>query len=263
MPSGRMEKYMIEIKFKDNHETADIAGLTIAEARAMYKSDFGIRDKTVALLNGRQVSAAEEVTTALNDDDKLVFKTARGSKVAYMVGALLLALAITGGIFAFGFTSASATISTSAANADFATVTANTSHLPTWTARGMARTATGNGTLFNISTNASGYTGDFAATVSIVNVNDLVKVYRNLTLCIEVRDSSNNTVDINNDNVADSSDFTLLTLENSAVVLNIKQAAPGVYTVMLKNGYFICNAAKNTWTASSGTPQLYCELAQK
>jgi hypothetical protein len=254
---------MIEIKFKDNHETADIAGRTIAEARAMYRSDFGIRDKAVALLNGKRVSTAEEVTTTLNDDDKLVFKAAGVSKVAYMVGALLLALAITGGVFAFGFISSGATISASAASADFATVTANTSSLPTWTARGLAKTPTGSGSLFDISTNASGYTGDFVATVYLANIDDLVKVYRNLTLCIEVRDSANNLVDINNDNVADISDFTLLTLENSTVVLNIKQAGPGVYTVMLKNGYFICNTAKNTWSSSISTPKLYCELAQK
>jgi LysM repeat protein len=254
---------MIELRYKNNYETADIAGCTVAEVRAMYKSDFGIAVKAVAILNGKRVSAAAELSSTLNDADKLVFKAAGVNKAAFIVGALLLAIAITGGIFAYGFTNATATIKATVKEVDFASVTANTSSLPQWTARGMQKNQTGSGTLFDISTNASGYTGDFVATVSLANAGDLIKVYRTLSLSIEVRDSGNNLMDINDDGVANNSDYTLLTLENGVVKLNIKQAAANVYTVKLRNGYYKCNAKKSSWSSSLATPLLYCDISQK
>lgn len=263
MSSGRTEKHVIEIKIKDNHEAADIAGHSIAEARGLYKAELGIADKAVAVLNGRKIGSAAETLTILKDNDNLEFKTAKGHKAMYLVGALLLAMAVTGGVFAFGYTNATATINAITQEVNFADVTANTSSTPTWTAHGMQKNQTGSGTLFDVNTGASGYTGDFVATVSLANIDDLTKIYRNLTLSIEVRDSANNLVDINSDNISDNSDYTILTLENSAVTLNIKQAAPGIYTILLRNGYFICNVGKISWTSSDGTPVLYCELAQR
>ncbi|OGO00220.1 MAG: hypothetical protein A2Y90_04710 [Chloroflexi bacterium RBG_13_52_12] len=254
---------MIEIRYKDNLEASDVAGRTIAEARTLYKTDFNIADKAAAFLNGKKVMPAGEATTILNDKDTLVFKASRGNRAIYMVAALLLAMAITGGIFAYGFNSATATINATIANSDFVIVTANTSSTPSWTSHGLHKSQTGSGTLFDIDTASPGYTGDFSATISLANSGDLSSVYRNLTLSLEVRDSGNNLVDINGDNTADSSDFTLLTLENSTVTVSINQAAPDVYTVILKNGYYICNAGNISWTASSRTPMLYCEVAQK
>ena len=254
---------MIEIKFRGNYEVTELAGHTVAEARGLYKAEFGIADKAVAVLNGKNITAAVEAAVLLKNNDNLEFKTVRGHKAFYLVGALLLAMGITGGVFAFGFTNSSATISTVMANSDFATVTANTSSTPTWTARGLQKNPTGSGTLFDINTQTSGYTGDFVATVSIANLGDLVKVYHNLTLEIEMRDSCNNLVDINGDGIANANDFTLLTLDNSKVSFTIKQVVPNIYTVKLKNGYYVCNAGKSTWASGAGTPLLYCELAQR
>jgi hypothetical protein len=254
---------MIELGYKDNHETADLTGCTIAEAREMYKEDFGIPSKAMAVLNGKKVRPADEINIVLDDDDTLVFQKAGLNKTAVMVGALLLAMAISGSVFAFGYINAGTNLNVTMVNADFATVSANTSLTPNWTVMGMAKTGTGNGTLFDISTIKSGYTGDFVATVSLVNAAELVKIYRNLTLVIKVVDSANNTVDINEDNIADSRDFTLITLENAKAELNIQQPAAGQYTVLLKSGYFISNVYKNTWDASFATPQLFCEVAQR
>ena len=47
--------------------------------------------------------------TVLNDDDKLTFAKSRSTGV-YLIGALLLALAITGGVFAAGFINATTTL---------------------------------------------------------------------------------------------------------------------------------------------------------
>lgn len=254
---------MIELKYKDNCTTADLAGCTIAEARAQYRADFGIADRALALLNGKRVRPADEINIVLNDDDVLAFQKAGFSKTAVMVGALVLAMVITGSVFAFGYINASTNLNVTLQDADFVTVTSNTSNSPNWTVMGMLKSSTGNGTLFDISTAVSGYTGDFVATVTLTNVDELVKIYRNLTLVIKVVDSANNTMDINEDNVADSRDFTLITLENAAAVLNIKQAAAGQYTVLLKNGYYIANVHTGNWANYNGTPQLFCEVAQR
>jgi hypothetical protein len=254
---------MIEIGYKDNHDIADLAGCTIAEARETYKENFGIASKASAVLNGRKIRPADEINVVLDDDDTLLFQKAGLNKSAIMIGAMLLAMVITGSIFAFGYINASSNLNVTMVNADFASVSANTSHTPSWTVLGMAKIATGNGTLFDIDTNKSGYTGDFVATVSLVNAADLAKIYRNLTLVIKVVDSANNTIDINEDNAADSRDFTLITLENAKAILPIRQATPGQYTVMLKSGYFISNAHENSWDVASATPQLFCEVAQR
>jgi hypothetical protein len=254
---------MIEIGYKENLTAADLDGCTIAEAREQFKEDLGIPHKTFAVLNGKTVRRDDEINVVLNDEDRLHFQKAGLNKSAVMVGALILAMVISGSVFAFGYINASTSLNVTTVNADFATVSANTSHTPSWTVMGMAKMATGNGTLFDISTNASGYTGDFVATVSMVNVDQLVKIYRNLTLTIEVRDGANNLIDINEDNVVDSHDFTLITLENAQALLNIKQAAPGVYTVLLKSGYFISNVHTSAWTAQMAEPQFFCEVAQR
>jgi hypothetical protein len=254
---------MIEIKYKGNSEFTGTPGHTIAEARELCQKELNITQKAIAVLNGKKIGAPLEAVTVLNDNDNLEFKAAGGQKKFYLVGAILLAMAVTGGIFAYGFTNANTTINATIANSDFATVSANISSPVSWSTRGMERASIGSGTLFDINTLTSGFPGDFSATVSLTNVGDLVTVYRNLSLAIELRDSSNNLVDINGDNVTDGNDYTLLTLDNGSVALNVKQNTTDVYTVLLKGGYFVCNAQKNGGSGADGTPILYCELAQR
>jgi hypothetical protein len=254
---------MTEIRYKANFEVADITGRSIADAREQFKTEFGIADKAAAFLNGKKVNRAAETAATLGDKDTLVFKASGINNLFYLVGAMILAMAISGGVFAYGFLNDTATINATISNSDFASVTANTSSSPLWNPNGMQRTATGTGTLFDIDTATSGYAGDFLATISLSNSNDLIKVYRNLALYLEVRDSSNNLVDINEDGIADSADYTLLTLENNSVTLSIAQVAADVYTVFLKGGYYSCNAYTASWTDDDATPMLYCELAQK
>jgi hypothetical protein len=254
---------MIEIRYQDDYESAEIAGQTIAEARELYSEYLDIPEKAMAYLNGQKVKASEEAETVLCDDDRLVFNVPRRNRVPYLVGALLLAMAVTGGIFAYGWMNTTTTINATISNYNFADVTANTSSMPSWTARGMETNQTGPGTLFDIDTSSSNYTGDFVATVSLANVNKLSKIYRALSLTIEVRDSLDNIVDINTDGNADSKDFTILTLKNGSVDLNITQAAADTYTVKIKSGYYTCNAYNSDWGVGNGTPELYCEVSQK
>ena len=92
---------MVEIRYGDYHEAADLAGLSVAEAREQLKDELGIPKKANAKLNGRKVSGKLESETCLYDEDKLTFTETRSNRGVFLAGALLLALAITGGLFAF------------------------------------------------------------------------------------------------------------------------------------------------------------------
>ena len=116
---------MVEIRYGEQIEVTDLAGQTIGEAREHYKSAFGIPDKAKAKLNGSKVKPSAEIDTVLNDDDQVTFAVPR-SRTPFLIGALLLALAATGGMFAFGFLNANLTLSATT-HTDFASVTTNTS----------------------------------------------------------------------------------------------------------------------------------------
>jgi hypothetical protein len=253
---------MIEIKYKDNLEVAEMAGQTVAEAREQYRKDFNLTAKTVAFLNGKKLNAAAETGTILNDDDRLQFKANSNHRVAFLVGALALAILITGSVFAYGFTNATVTLSATTSSTNYADVSANTTDPVTWVARGMVKGQTGDGTLFDVNTAASGYTGDLSVSVILANADQLIKVYRMLTLVLEVRDSAGNLMDINGDSLVNASDISLLTMENGSATLYIKQSTASVYTIKVKNGSFICNLNAG-WSAGDAAPMLYCEVAQR
>ena len=254
---------MLEIRYQDNFESAEIAGQTIAEARELYKGTFDIPDKARAELNGEMVKVADETETVLCDDDRLAFILPRRSRATYLVGALLLAMAFTLGAFAYGYTFDNVTLDGTMSDENFVDVTANTSSTPTWTARGMETRTISPGTLFDIDTTSSNYTGDFVATVAFANANKLVKIYRSLVLSLEVRDSLGNVMDINADGNADSNDITVLTLNNSSVEFIIAQNTADVYTIQIVSGYYVCNAYGSSWGAGYGTPELFCEVVQR
>ena len=112
---------MVEIRYGENFEVADLAGLTVGEAREQFRAEFGIPDKARAKLNGQKVKESTEPDTILNDDDKVSFAVSR-SKGPFLVGALLLALALTGGVFAYGFINASTTLTATISDSNFADV---------------------------------------------------------------------------------------------------------------------------------------------
>jgi len=85
---------MVEIRYGDQYEITDLAGQTVGEAREQFKAEFGIPDKAQAKLNGSKVKTNTEIDTVLYDDDKLTFAVSRG-KTPFLIGALLLALAVT------------------------------------------------------------------------------------------------------------------------------------------------------------------------
>ncbi len=260
---------MVEIRYGDQCEVTDLAGQTVGEAREQFRDGLGIPDKARAKLNGNKVRGHLEPDTVLNDDDTLTFAVAK-SKGAYMVGALLLALACTGGVFAYGFINATTTLNATIQDSNFADVSVSpeAGNL-TWTGYGFFKGRVG-GTpsgIFDVSTNTSEYDGDLVITVGLGNADDLAKYYRVLSLQLELVDASDNsTIDINENGGADAdTDWVLLSLSNGTVDMfpNGAAAADGEMTVRVKKGFYITHVFPGSWGSYSPDPQLFCEVAQR
>jgi len=261
---------MVEIKYRDQFEVSELAGQTVSEAREQFKSEFGIPNKAQAKLNGSKVKTSAEMDTVLNDDDKLTFATSH-NKGAYLVGALLLALAVTGGVFAAGFINASTTLSATTFTSNFADVSVNTTGVAslTWNAwgfyKGSIATSTNGTPIFNVDTETSGYTGDLVVTVSLGNADQLVKRYRALSLQLVMTNPDGNVIDINQDGTTSvNTDWVMLTLDNGSVSM-FPASSGNVTNVRVKKGFYITHVVPfGGWSgSSSASPDLFCEVAQR
>jgi hypothetical protein len=254
---------MVEIKFKDQLEVADLAGRTVGEIREQYRKEFGIPHGAAARLNGVKISGSAEFDTVLNGNDKLTFTVSKGLG-AYLVGAAILALAVTGSMFAYGFVNATTSLNAATVNSNFADVSADTagSANVTWTAFGFYKGSIGGpNTIFNISP-AEGYTGDLVTTVTIGNADDLVKRYRVLALQLEMVDQATGTpLDINESGSADANDWVMLTLDNGSVSLFTDGSAN--MSLRVKHGFYITQIHPFGGWQGSATPELFCEVSQR
>jgi len=256
---------MVEIIYGDNRELARLEGKTVAEVRKEYEEEFDIPGRAEAVLNGVPLNKKLESETKLDEGDELCFVAKSRIRAPMVVTAVLVALALTSGIFAYTFISDSVAFTqVTAAQADFASVSADTSDPPDWKTFGFFRGTTGGGTLFEIDTSNSTYSGDLVATVSIANADKLSRVYRVLSLKITAWDGASQ-IDINSDNVVDADeDFALLTLRNGAVDIFINQAAASTYTIKLDSGYYNSHIWGLGWgTGNPQRPILYCDIGQR
>jgi hypothetical protein len=259
---------MVEIRYRDQFEVSELAGQTISEAREQFKAEFGIPNKAQVKLNGSKVKAGAEIDTVLTDDDKLTFVTSRGKGV-YLIGALLLALAITGGVFAAGFINASTTLTATTSSSNFADVTVDPAYSTiTWSAwgfyKGSIATSTNGTKIFDIDTASSGYTGDLVVTVSLGNADQLVQRYRALSLQLVMCNPDGSPIDINESGAADANDWVMLTLDNGSVSM-FPNSTANITTVRVKKGFFITHVVPfGGWPGtSSASPDLFCEVAQR
>jgi hypothetical protein len=251
---------MVEIKYNGATEKAELAGLTISEVRDHLKNKLEIPHKAIAWLNGKKISTTSEIDTVLHQNDTISFAVKKSRKTFIMVGAAVLALIVTGAVFARGFTNNTATLSATVTSSNFADIVQNPDiSNVTWTETGMAKSSiTGPHSLFNIIP-ANGYAGDLALTVTLANTNQLIKTYRNLNLKLQlVNTSDNSTVDINNDGFANANDWVLLTLNNASV--SIEDQTAGNVTIRLLGGSYTSNPSGGS--GGSASPQLFCEVMQ-
>lgn len=137
------------------------------------------------------------------EDDELSFeegekggKGSKMSKISVFAIALALTLAITGGLFAYTWTTASAELTVTDATNDFAAVTANDTGISniTWQPFGRYRGSIPGDTLFNV-TPATDYNGDLEVTVYLANPDELSQNYRAWLLRLELQDSGGDPVD--------------------------------------------------------------------
>ena len=151
-----------------------------------------------------------------------------GSKMkGFLVTALMLSLVVTGGLFAYAYTSDTTSLTVGDGGADFAALTDNNSYSsPAWTVFGSYRGSIPAGTLFNV-TPTTGYTGDFEVNVYLSNLDDMSKTYGMFLMRMVLVDSGDNEVDV--EGIAKP-----LTLQNG-VVSFVAENLTGGTTYFLKS----------------------------
>ena len=244
---------MVEIRYGEHYEMADLAGRSIADAREQYKQEFGIPDKAQARLNSKGIGKKHEPKTALGDNDNLTFAE-KSRKGLFFIGAILLALAITGGVFAYGQTTTTVGLALDA-QSDFAAVAADPSP-PTWDVWGSYKGSVDIGDLFTVTPDVpGGWTGDMSIVLTLTNAHELVAAYRILVLEIEVWDS-----DATTPVKVDGPEY--LTMGNGEITLEIDQTGfTAPYDVRLTGGFYISH--RGGWTTDYEDPSIFCQVLQR
>jgi hypothetical protein len=210
-------------------------------------------------LNDKPLKRKLEEERKLEDGDELSFEEKGRSKKPIFVIAALLALAVTGGLFAYTWTTATATLDVSPASSDFASVTANTTGITaiTWTPFGRYRGTIPAGTLFNI-TPASGYNGDLEVTVYLANPDELSENYRAWLLRLELWDDGDNPVDA-------QEDTQVLSLDNGEATFYWPSSnyTPGdIYYIRAIGGSYVGLPWVGTGWSNTYDPLLFVQVTQ-
>jgi len=254
---------MVEVRYGEQHfEVDDLAGKTVAEAREQYRDQLDIPDKAQARLNDKEVKQKLEAETVLHDCDELVFAV-KSRKKLMLVAALIAALAGTGGMFAYTWTTASATIGATA-DSDYAAVEPASS-LPTFSGNilGRFRGDVPTGYVFEI-TPDSDYTGDLQVDVYLTNADELTLAYKHLNMKLELWDSDATTPA--NLFATAGHTFQVLTLDNGRVSFPLDiSTGTSPFKVKLAGGSFTTHSSSPlAWDGSAEVaPLLYCEVTQR
>ncbi|HEY83180.1 MAG TPA: hypothetical protein G4O01_07855 [Dehalococcoidia bacterium] len=172
----------------------------------------------------------------------------------YLVTALLVTLAITGGMFAYAYTTATTSLSVSSGAADFASITANNT-VPSYTIFGTYRGSIGAGKLFDV-TPTSGYTGDLQINVYLANADQLSKNYGMFLLRVKLVDSSDQYVDV--DGLE-----KVLTLENGVVsFVSSNMTAGTTYYIKTSGGVYRAFPWAYLTNQTIYSPQITAEVRQ-
>jgi len=173
-----------------------------------------------------------------------------------LVMGLVVALLATGGVFAYTWTTATATIGATSVESDFATITAGAN----FTAPTVFGKFTGTwptGTLFTVDP-AEGYTGDLVIKVYLVNTGELIRYYHHLNMALNLMDSAATPVIVD-----EQGEIQVLNLQNAEVQF---YWAHGTGTTPLKveltGGSFRLHHWK-TLAGGSVQPQIWCEVTQR
>jgi len=253
---------MVEIIYGEHSEQADLAGRRVTEARHQYKPVFNIPDRAQAILNGKPVKKKLEAETLLNEGDELSFEE-KSRKGLVLLGTFLLALAVTGGVFAYGYAMASVTLGVIAAP-DWVTVSQSTTATSiTWDVFGRyIGTLPTDSDLFDITTDPA-WSAFFEARVYLTNTDELVNGYRYLNMKLELVDRDGAVADKQGLETIGDDTYQVLNLRNAEVTFFVEHIslAGSPYTVKLVGGNFM--AHPSAWfTAGNEDPELWIEVTQ-
>jgi len=172
----------------------------------------------------------------------------------YFVTALLLALAVTGGLFAYAYTTTTAALDVTGGSGDYAQITANMT-VPEYKVFGCYRGKIEAGTLFNV-TPTTDYPGDVEVNVYLDNADELSRNYGLFLLRVTLVDSSDNPQDI--EGIAKP-----LTLHNGVVSFVADNLSAGT-TYYIKTTGGVYRAFPWTYINNQGvqTPSLTAEVLQ-
>ena len=170
--------------------------------------------------------------------------------------AIVALLVVTGGMFAYTFTTATATIGVTAPTSDFANITAGSS-ITAPTVFGKFTGTWPPSTIFDI-TPTENYTGDLVVTVYLINTGQLVRQYDHVNMMLEFQDSTNSTVD-------EQGTVQVLNLQNGQVLFTWENGTgTSPYKIALTGGSFRLHPFKSFLDGSgSYQPQIWCEITQR
>lgn len=241
---------MVEIRYSDNYELADLAGRTVAEVREQYSSEFDIPDKAQVRVNDKLIKSKHEHETELNSNDKLHFQD-RSRKGLLLFVPIVLFLVVTSGVFAYGATTTTVGLALTD-QPDFASVVAAGSP-PTWNVFGSYRGTVAAGDLFTITPDAN-FTGDMVVVLTVTNVHDLVDTYRIMVLEIMIMDSAGTPVQVGT--------TEYLGLAKGEATIEIDQTGlTAPYDVQIASGFYITH--RGGWTSGKEDPTILCDVMQK
>lgn len=170
-----------------------------------------------------------------------------------LILSLIALLVVTGGIFAYTFTTATATIGVSAPTSDFAGVTAGNVTAPTVFGKFTGTWPTSD--IYTITPDTN-YTGDLVLTVYLVNAGELIRYYQHCNMKLEFLDSANSTSD-------EQAEAQVLNLQNSQALFTwANGTGTSPYKVRISGGSFRLHPFK-TLTGGSYQPQIWCEITQR
>ena len=184
-----------------------------------------------------------------------IIKGAGGTTLRrYFIGALVAALAVTSGLFAYAYTSQTTTLGAVSLSSDFANVTVNNT-VGNFNVLGSFRGKIPQGNLFNVT--PSDYSGDLQVNVYLDNIDQLSAKYGLLLMRVRLVDSGNSTVDVENATKP-------LTLNNGVVSLTAASlTANTTYYVQTTGGVYRTFPWAHIGTSGgSFVPSITCEVLQ-
>ncbi|MBA7649924.1 hypothetical protein ES703_57723 [subsurface metagenome] len=172
-------------------------------------------------------------------------------RLMFFIGAVLLTLAITLGLFAYGQTTATVTPVVSG-QPDFVTVTPLSGL--TWTAWGSHVGRIPTGDLFTITPadGADPWTGDMSVILRIANAEDLIECYGILVFKIEIWNSNNTKLT--------TTEYLSLG-KGGQIYIDFNYDAYTPYTVKVTGGNYVTH--RGGWTTGREDPTIYCQVLQR